>query len=91
MSAVSNALHAEGDFKIAVWEGSGWESWIWHWCNKASISKEMAWMSCGLTGTKECGACGTPVPEGLVGLWTMHNWDCIQTWEGPGEEYIATI
>ncbi len=70
---MSQPLYEEGDFKIAPWKGSGWESWIWHWCGS-----EKKWRSCGLINRAYCGWCGTEPSEGLYGLWKLHNWEIIQ-------------
>ena len=70
---MSTPLYEEGGFKIALGHGWGWESWVYHYCERAN-----GWISCGCIGSGRCGQCRAKIPDEIWGLWKLHNWDHIQ-------------
>ena len=53
------------------WPGYRWKSQIRH------FSKRCTWYTRALDTTK-CKGCRASIPEELIALWKLHNWETIQ-------------
>jgi len=41
------------------------------------------------TATPLCAKCHAPVPDGILGLWTLHNWDQREGLDVPDNKWMA--
>ncbi len=68
---MSTVLFEEGDWRICRTDfGDG--SAIHHLCRE-EYNRHQAWWRISNNGF--CAYCRDKVPESIMGLWTLHNWD----------------
>ena len=72
------------------------QSLIWHQCPEANHGYEGMWRLSLKSLFLPCGACEEVIPDGLAGLWQMHNWETLGdlhfgTWDGSfyGHPYMS--
>lgn len=97
MSTFGEVLHKEGKFTINTndttntAEGratdNGFPSVIQHVCYVETGDKgrtvSKIWQGTWSAATDgECKRCHVTIPEGLLTLWRLHNWDALQIWYG---------
>ena len=75
-------LHVEDTWELDALPrvGNNYASWIWHDCLGRDETRAAGarWAVCHCReGT--CAACGAPIPDEILGLWKLHNWEQIQT------------
>ena len=73
-------LHQEGEWRLDRMPSSqwAWNSWLIHGCQQ-SRDNGIRGGAYALWGTAyECCACHERAPDGLIALWTLHNFDRIQ-------------
>ena len=59
-----------------VWWHDNTKSFVKHKCpGERSVLSVYVW--CDIE--KVCWRCGEPIPDGLKGVWLMHNWEAIQS------------
>lgn len=77
--------------EFLMFEGNQWalykvdtdhfSSWIYHCCNpmaaKFTVSRFLTWSELRFEQGPKCWRCETPIPEKLLGLWQMHNFDAM--------------
>lgn len=70
LSKGTSVLFEDGDWRICR-TGTGDESSIYHLCNDADGVHH--WWH--ISSRDRCAYCATMVPDGVMGLWQLHNWD----------------
>ena len=95
MPIYGEVLHTEGEFTLRKRTGDPhvgsdkFQSIIQHECSAGEVGKRNSrkvWRGTwSAAETEVCQRCRVKIPEGLLTLWKLHNWDALQKWFG--EEY----
>ncbi len=77
-------LMKQDGFILEKWHESDNESNIQHYCSSIQWKKVM-----GISEIRGgyCLDCHEDIPHEIVGAWTMHNWNSLQTWDANEKKY----
>ncbi len=71
-------LHKQDDWELIPYArmGTSSASWIWHHCGGTDGCGTPRWCVASCK-TGVCYNCDARIPDEILGLWRLHNWDNI--------------